>query len=129
MKRVFKWLGIGFLAFVLLVAAMAFLGLEKTRSQTIYDIDLQQVPDGVFEGAYHGYRFTNVVAVTVKDHAIIDIHVKKTQRTELSETLKGEVIKEQSPVIDAVSGASLDQTAFLKAVQDALLIATASTTD
>lgn len=129
MKRMFKWLGIGFLAFLLLVAAMAFLGLEKTRSQTIQDIDLHQVPDGMFEGAYHGYRFTNVVEVTVKDHAIIDIHVKKTQRTELSETLKIEVIKEQSPVIDAVSGASLDQTAFLKAVEDALLIATASTTD
>jgi uncharacterized protein with FMN-binding domain len=87
------------------------------------------VPDGVFEGAYHGYRFTNVVAVTVKDHAIIDIHVKQTQRTELSETLKTEVIKEQSPVIDAVSGASLDQTAFLKAVEDALRNASASTTD
>lgn len=127
--RMFKWLGIGFLAFVLLVAAMAFLGLEKTRSQTIQAIDLQQAPDGMFEGAYYGYRFTNVVEVTVKDHAIIDIHVKKTQRTELSETLKIEVIKEQSPVIDAVSGASLDQTAFLKAVEDALLIATASTPD
>ena len=120
MKRFFKWFGISFLAFLVIIAAAAFLGLKKTENLTIQSVDLRQVPDGEHSGSYQGFRFTNIVEVTVKDHAIVEINVLKTQRAELSETLKQEVIADQSPVIDMVSGATLDQNAFLKAVENAL---------
>ncbi|PKM40537.1 MAG: FMN-binding protein [Firmicutes bacterium HGW-Firmicutes-9] len=125
MKRVFKWIGIIFLTFIVLIAAMAFPGMQKTRTLTIQDVDMSQVQDGTYTGTYQGFRFTNIVEVAVEDHRIVSIDVIKTQREELSETLKNEVISAQSPVIDMVSGATLDQNAFLKAVVNALMQATA----
>ena len=120
MKRFFKWFGIAFCAFLAVIAAMAFLGRGQTANLTISDVDLERVPDGTFVGTYEAYRFTNTVEVTVASHAITSIDVVKTQRAELSETLKGEVIAAQSTEIDVVSGASLDRNAFLKAVEIAL---------
>lgn len=120
MKRVLKWIGIIFLAFIVLIAAMAFPGMQKTRTLTIQDVDMSQVQDGTYTGTYQGFRFTNIVEVAVENHQIVSIDIIKTQREELSETLKNEVMKAQSPVIDMVSGATLDQNAFLKAVENAL---------
>lgn len=123
MKRVIQWIGIVILAFVLLMAAMAFPGMRKTRALTFQNVDISQAPNGTYTGTYSAFRFTNIVEVTLKDHVIVAIDVVKTQRAELSETLKSEVIAEQSPVIDMVSGATLDQNAFLKAVENALSLA------
>ncbi|MDP3448866.1 MAG: FMN-binding protein [Eubacteriales bacterium] len=120
MKRFFKWFGIAFCAFIALIVMIAFLGIGKTERIVIENIDLQQVPNGTYVGTYNGFRFTNTVEVTVENHAIVNIDVVKTQRPELSETLKSEVIAAQSPKIDTVSGATLDQNAFLKAVENAL---------
>jgi len=120
MKRFFKWFGIAFCAFLAVIAAMAFLGRGQTAKLTISDVDLARVPDGTFVGTYEAYRFTNTVEVTVDNHTIMNIDVVKTQRADLSETLKDEVIAAQSTEIDVVSGASLDRNAFLKAVEIAL---------
>jgi len=125
MKRVLKWTGIMILAFIVLIAAMAFPGMQKTRTLTIQGVDMSQVQDGTYTATYQGFRFTNIVEVAVEDHQIVSINIIKTQREELSETLKNEVIEAQSPVIDMVSGATLDQNAFLKAVENALTQATA----
>ena len=126
MKRFFKWFGISFLAFIAIIAMIAFLGIGKTERIVIEQVDLQQVPSGTYTGTYHGFRFTNTVAVTVENHAIVNIEVVKTQRPEFSETLKDEVIDAQSLQIDAVSGATLDQNAFLKAIENALIKAIAA---
>lgn len=125
MKRVLKWVGIIMLAFIVLIAAMAFPGMQKTRTLTIQNVDMSQVQDGTYTGTYQGFRFTNIVEVAVDDHQIVSIDIIKTQREELSETLKNEVISAQSLAIDMVSGATLDQNAFLKAVENALTQATA----
>lgn len=120
MKKILKWLGIGFLAFLACMVLVAFLGKEKTENIVIQPVDLAQVPDGTYVGQYNGYRFTNVAEVTVENHAITAINVLKTQRDDLSRDLAREVILAQSPRIDATSGATLDQNAFLKAVELAL---------
>lgn len=124
MKKFFKWFGIGFLLFLALIACAAFLGKQQTENLTIHSVDMQKVPDGTYLGTYDGYRFTNIVEVTVKAHRIQQIDVLKTQREEISSELADAVIAAQSPVIDVVSGATLDQNAFLKAVEIALLEAT-----
>lgn len=121
MKKFFKWFGIVFLAFVLIIASLAFLGKDKTEKLIIDPVDLQQVPDGTYLGQYNGYRFTNIAEITVADHKITKIDIVKTQREELSLELAEAVISAQSPVIDTISGATLDQKAFLKAVEIALI--------
>ena len=124
MKKFFKWFGIAFLLFLAMVAIAAFLGKDKTAHLVIKPVDLALATDGTFLGTYDGYRFTNIVEVTIEYHQIQKIDVVKTQREEISQELAGAVIVAQSPVIDAVSGATLDQNAFLKAVESALLEAT-----
>lgn len=124
MKKFFKWFGIAFIAFLAIIALAAFLGRGQTAKLVIAPVDLQRVPDGTYLGQYDGYRFTNIVEVTVENHRIVKIDVLKTQRAELSLALSNAVIAAQSPVIDAVSGATLDQNAFLKAVEIALINST-----
>lgn len=120
MKKFLKWFGISLAAFLAIIAIVAFLGIGRTERLYIQPVDLQQAPDGTYIGKYDGFRFTNIVNVTLKDHRIEQIDVIKTQRAELSQELEAEVIEEQSPVVDVVSGATLDHNAFCKAVEIAL---------
>lgn len=120
MKKFLKWFGISLAAFLAIIAIVAFLGIGRTERLSIQQVDLQQAPDGTYIGKYDGFRFTNIVNVTLKDHRIEQIDVIKTQRAELSQELAAAVIEEQSPVVDVVSGATLDHNAFCKAVEIAL---------
>ena len=120
MKKFLKWFGIIFLVFVLAIALVALLGKGKTEKLTINYVDLQQIPDGTYLGQYSGYRFTNIAEITIVNHKITKIDIVKTQREDLSLELVDAVIAAQSPVIDTISGATLDQKAFLKAVEIAL---------
>lgn len=106
----------GFLAFVLL-------GKEAALALTVENIPLNTVADGVYEGSYDGFRFSNAVEVTVKDHEITDISVMQPQvfmKDEAVEELTNRVTAQQSTDVDAVSGATADSKAFLKAVENAL---------
>ena len=120
MKKFFKWFGISLGVFLALIAIVAFLGKGQTERLTIQPVDFQQAPDGTYLGEYNGFRFTNILEVTIKDHRIQRIDVIKTQRDELSRELADAVIEKQSPVVDVVSGATLDHNAFCKAVEIAL---------
>ena len=120
MKKFLKWFGISLAAFLAIIAIVAFLGIGRTERLSIQQVDLQQAPDGTYLGKYDGFRFTNIVNVTLKDHRIEQIDVIKTQRDDLSRELADAVIERQSPVVDVVSGATLDHNAFCKAVEIAL---------
>ncbi len=106
----------GFLAFVLL-------GKEAALALTVENVPLNNVADGVYRGSYNGFRFSNAVEVTVKDHEITDISVMQPQvfmKDEAVEELTSRVTAQQSTDVDAVSGATADSKAFLKAVENAL---------
>ncbi|MEN6339630.1 MAG: FMN-binding protein [Clostridiaceae bacterium] len=123
MKKAWKWIGIGFLAFLCIIAAMAFLGKDRALQVELNNVDLSQIEDGSYEGTFDCYRFTNQVIVTVQNHQILDIAVVKTQngRESINLELIERVLEAQSPALDAISGATADKNAFLKAVENALL--------
>ena len=122
MKKVLKWVGIGFLAFIAVIMVYAFLGKEQTLALQINAVDLTNIADGEYTGAYDCYRWSNTVVVTVADHQITDIEVVKgpNGREGTANDLAGRVTEAQSPAVDAVSGATADSKAFLKAVETAL---------
>jgi uncharacterized protein with FMN-binding domain len=122
MKKTWKRIGIGFIAFVLVIAVYAFLGKEQTLALKISRVDLTNIPDGVYTGQYNCYRFSNTVKVTVADHRIVDVASVKgpNGREGIRQDLKDLIIKAQSPAADAVSGATADSKAFLMAVENAL---------
>ena len=106
----------GFFTFILL-------GKENALQLTTGEMPLPDVKDGVYTGSYQSFRWSNTVEVTVKDHKIVDIRVLKPQvfaKEETYEVLAKRVLEAQSTDVDAVSGATVDTKAYLKAVENAL---------
>jgi uncharacterized protein with FMN-binding domain len=122
MKKALKRIGIGFLIFVAVIMVYAVLGLQQTLSLQIGPADLTQLPDGEYAGQYDCYRWSNGVKVSVKDHRIMEIAVVQGAqgREGIRRELTDRILQAQSPAVDAVSGATADSKAFLKAVEIAL---------
>ena len=118
---------LGLICLILVVCicgvAFLFLGKSQTMATPLNGITLASVADGTYEGSYSGFRWSNTVSVTVKDHQIVAIEQVKPQvvaSQETIDTLIANVLAAQSTQIDVVSGATADTRAFLRAVEDAL---------
>ena len=108
---------------VIFGAGFLLLGKDKALGLEIGAPDIPELRDGVYIGSYSGHRWSNTVEVTVKDGRITAIDVIEPQKTASEETIeavKGEIIASQTPAVDAVSGATADSNAFMKAVENAL---------
>jgi uncharacterized protein with FMN-binding domain len=106
----------GFFAFVLL-------GKDAAIGITLENVPLNNVADGVYDGSYSGFRWSNTVEVTVKDHEITNVTVTHPQvfmKPETVDTLTERIVTQQQTDVDVVSGATADSKAFLKAVENAL---------
>ncbi len=98
-------------------------GLKKVKNLPLEDIDISSIPDGEYTGSFTGYRWSNTVRVTVKDGKITDFEVVEEKMQGGDEVINGvkeKLIEKQDLHIDAVSGASVNTRAYLKAIEDAL---------
>jgi uncharacterized protein with FMN-binding domain len=115
---------IGIIAvFAGVIALFMFYGMGQIRRLVIRGVDLSKIDDGTYEGQYHKGRWTYDVQVTVKDHRIVDVkNMNKMMEMakEVNAKATAEIVKNQSPVIDVVSGATIFTRAFQKAVENAL---------
>lgn len=101
-----------------------FTGMNKTIELDIDELKLDRIADGTYIGNYEGAgRFNNEISVKVKDNAITEIIIMKTVMVEdatVSSYVTSEVLSRQSTIIDAISGATATQKAYLKAIENAL---------
>jgi len=111
---------------VAILAVMFFFvtnGLSAGAKLPINGINLAKVPDGVYTGVYDFKRWSNTVAVHVKDHAITAIDIEKDMTGAGVTNASGEtlrrVIEAQNTTVDAVSGATVTSKAYLKAIENA----------
>lgn len=116
---------------VILVAGIAFLAhyipqLEAYRKtieeMVIRNVDLNQVPDGIYEGAFDAGMVGALVRVTVRDHEIRNIELLRHNhgRGEKAEVIIDHVQKAQSLQVDFVTGATASSKVILKAIENAL---------
>ncbi len=126
-KKAIKKILIPFLIILVLMIAgfstFLLMGKEKALQLTTAEITLTGVEDGVYTGSYQGFRWSNTVEVTVRNHKIVSIRTLKPQvfaKDETIETLTEKILSSQSTDVDAVSGATADSKAYLKAVENAL---------
>jgi len=99
--------------------------VEQIKSMDISHVDPATVPDGAYIGEFpFRQRYLYRVKVTVKSGRIADIEVLENG-TENEYAEKGlgvipRILREQSPEVDAVSGATVTSKALMKCVEKAL---------
>lgn len=92
------------------------------REERVEAVDLQEIEDGVYSGSFGDFLVSVTLDVTVSDNRITDIDIveqKGGPGYEAEETLD-RILEAQSPVVDAVSGATGSSRCIMIAVYKAL---------
>ncbi len=88
----------------------------------IKDIDLTALQDGIYSGEFGEFLVSVKADVTITKNRISEVRISR-QRCgkgyEASDTLN-RIMKDQSPKVDAVAGATASSKAIMAAVQNAL---------
>lgn len=107
---------------VIFSAVMQFSQLKSYRSIPIKHIDLHQLPDGDYQGeADLGYSYK--VQVSVANQEITAIKIVQNRSSfyaKLAESIIQKVIAEQTPNVEAVTGATTTSKCLQKAIENAL---------
>ena len=95
----------------------------KIRNMPINKIELSALADGEYDGTADLENGRVCVRVTVKDHRITEIEDTEPRDSVYAKYARGvfgKIIKEQTPNVDAVTGATTSSKGFMKAVENAL---------
>jgi len=120
--KVVLFVFLGFVALFVVAGLFGLKGVKEARELEISSVDLSQVSDGEYIGAYENGRFSCKVEVTVKGHEITGINLleygNQGQEATANDILDA-VIASQKVDIDTVSGATATTNSVLKAVENA----------
>lgn len=95
----------------------------ELRNTPIEDIDVSQVKDGIYEGTSEFGNYTYHLKVTVKNHEIDqieDLAPRDSIYVTYATGVFHKIIDQQTPDVEAISGATTTSKAFMKAVENAL---------
>ncbi len=120
-----------FTAIFLFLIGMAFTAVylksvadykRAVKETTFGNLDISDVPDGVYVGEYDVDFIYARVEVTVQNGVItnIDILEHKNGRGSRAEAVVDRIMEEQKIEVDAVSGVTNSSTVIKKAVENAL---------
>ncbi len=93
-------------------------GLSEMQELVINDVNLGELPDGVYTGEFNRYRWSNKVKVIIEGGRIMDI--QPDSGGTLEQELSKRIIARQSLQVDTDTGATVSSKAFLKTVEEAL---------
>lgn len=104
---------------------------KAVKETTFRNLDIFNVPDGVYVGEYDVDFVYAKVEVTVRNGAItnIDILEHKNGRGSSAEVVADRIVEEQKIDVDAVSGATNSSTVIKKAVENAVYLSAKSGRD
>lgn len=125
-KRILSFTAILLFLIVLIFTAIYLKSVadykKAVRETTFINLDISNIPDGVYVGEYDVDFVYAKVEVTVQNGAItnIDILEHKNGRGKSAEIVTGRIMEEQKIDVDAVSGATNSSTVIKKAVENAL---------
>ena len=95
---------------------------RAVKETTVNNLDISNVPDGVYGGEYNVDFIYAKVEVTVQNGVIIKIDLleHKNGRGTPAEIVVDRIMKEQKIDVDTVSGATNSSTVIKKAIEIAL---------
>ncbi len=115
------------LVLVITSGVAVFYGIEFNKYKTaveeitINEIDLSQIPDGIYTGSMETNWVGAEVTVTVENHAIIDIELEHRHgQGEAAEVIPSHVMEAQSLQVDTITEATYSSLIILKAIENAL---------
>ncbi len=109
---------------LLIVSSCATQEMLAVREMQIKDVDLRSLADGDYVGAFSYGGFEYRVKTVVKERRIVDVVVLQNRDTDYAKEAEGvlpEMVKRQTPNVDAISGATTTSKALMKAVENALI--------
>ena len=95
---------------------------QAVRETTFEDINISDIPDGVYVGEYDVDFIYAKVEVTVQNGEITNINIleHRNERGKTAEVITDSIVDEQKIDVDAISGATNSSTVIKKAVENAL---------
>ena len=95
---------------------------QAVRETTFEDINISDIPDGVYVGEYDVDFIYAKVEVTVQNGEITNINIleHRHERGKAAEVIADSIVDEQKIDVDAISGATNSSTVIKKAVENAL---------
>lgn len=95
---------------------------KAVKETTLSDVDISDIPDGIYIGEYDVDFIYVKVEVTIQSGLITDIDIleHKNGRGKSAEIIADRIIEKQQIDVDAVSGATNSSTVIKKAVENAL---------
>lgn len=125
-KRIFLCAVI-FLFLIVLIGTAVYLKSvadykQAVKETALDDIDISEIPDGIYIGEYDVNFICVKVEVTVQDGRITDVVLleHKNGRGKSAEIITDRIIEQQKTDVDAVSGATNSSIVIKKAVENAL---------
>jgi uncharacterized protein with FMN-binding domain len=113
---------------VLILIAFLIVGCASqeqmmVRQMEIKNIDINEIRDGDHIGSFSYGGFKYEVKTIVADHKIKDIvilHNRDTKHARRAEGVVTEILEDQTPNVDVISGATTTSKALMKAVENSL---------
>ena len=95
---------------------------QAVRETTFEDINISDIPDGVYIGEYDVDFIYAKVEATVQNGEITNINIleHRHERGKTAEVIADSIVDEQKIDVDAISGATNSSTVIEKAVENAL---------
>ena len=95
---------------------------KEVKETTFTNIDISNIPDGVYIGEYDVNVIYAKVEVTLENGEITNINIleHRNERGKPAEAVINKILEEQKIDVDAVSGATNSSTVIKKAVENAL---------
>jgi uncharacterized protein with FMN-binding domain len=112
---------------MLSVLGCAFQEMIRVRQMDIQNVDINSIQDGEYIGSYSYSGFEYKVKTIVSAQKILDIEILQNRDTEHARCAEGvltEILKRQTPNVDAISGATTTSRALMKAVENSLIYKT-----
>ncbi|PKM58177.1 MAG: hypothetical protein CVU98_02330 [Firmicutes bacterium HGW-Firmicutes-3] len=125
MKNVIKWAFILIGAVALMSIIWAAKDLSDIKAVELGVIELEDLDNGNYNGQYENGRFSNELIVEIMDQKITDIQVTKpvlSSNEQFVTDLRRMILLEQSLDLDAISGATYTTKAYLKSIENALIM-------
>ena len=95
---------------------------QAVKETTFEEINISDIPDGVYIGEYDVNFIYAKVEVTVQNGEITNINIleHRHERGKAAEAIANKIVDEQKIDVDAISGATNSSTVIKKAVENAL---------